>query len=431
MAESKKTTKKKVTKSVKNVEKAPVSEEQTAPDVVKAEPVKEAEPAPKAEEAAPVTEAKPEVEAAPAEAEKAAAPKEDESDFADEAKPIPAPAPVVEAKPEEKPEEAKPEVELHVADAPVYEAPKTAPEATYDDETLKGVETARQLFYKTYKSSNVTKWIVTGVCLVLILAGWLIPNYVEGVKGTAAATYITIGVLVFACIILGVYSFMFKKKLDTAMKAYFLKYYELTNAYVFGNQVENLRGTVDDKLDPAIFNAAGLYKNVAKVGSRDTLHFSYKGQEMLLADCAGQVNGGKALQTVFVGKLATVPNAWNGPDTIIYLKGNKRALPPTSLSDYSLIEDTKSMVVYGSDGSKKALSQPVRKALAAINTNETLVDVAISLKAGTTYIALGYEDNLMVLPLEKPFNPAPIQEFKANFALILSLVDAFGEHQHD
>ena len=60
-----------------------------------------------------------------------------------------------------------------------------------------------------------------------------------------------------------------------------------------------------------------------------------------------------------------------------------------------------------------------------IHTNKVLVDVAIAIKPGKTYFALGYEDSLMVLPMQKPFNPGPTQEYKQELELFLNLAYAF------
>jgi uncharacterized membrane protein (DUF485 family) len=355
---------------------------------------------------------------------------EEESDFADEAKPVPAPEPAV------KPVEEKPEnkIDLHAqketpSEAPAQDkkpAPKEPISYTYNDPLLKSIEDARLAFYATYKKGNLIKWIVTAVVLAMIIAGWLVPTF--AFPNTTWGFYVTLGVVVVAIAILGIYSFLYKKKMDVAMKEYFAKYYEFNNQYVFGDKVTDLVGTVDDKLDPEVFKAAGLYKDVLKVGSRETLHFNYHGQSCIISDCAGQVKGEKALQTVFVGKLLVVPNDYQGPDCIIYLKGNKRALPPTTLDDYDVLEDSHTMVIYGSAGVKRLLTHAVRQAIAQIQTNDTFVDLAISVKAGKTYFAMGFEDNLMVLPLEKPFNPAPTEELKADTSLVLGVVDAFQAH---
>ena len=362
-------------------------------------------------------------------------PVEEESDFADEAKPVSAPVeekPVEEKKPEQPKVDLFAEKEAPEAPAEVAPAKGKAPEVKYDyvDEDLQAIETARVNFFKIYKKQNLIKWIVTGIILVAILGTWLGVTLTG--NGTQNWATVTILVVVAVAVIgLGVYSVMFRKKLDKAMKGYFADYYTHNNHYVFGDQISSLTGTVDDKLDATMFNAAGLYKNVAKVGSRDCLHFVYKGKSIVMADAAGQINGQKSLQTCFVGKFIAVPNANEGAEIIIYLKGNKRALPPTTLDNYQVLEDGKTMVVYGPADGKKILTHAVREALAAIDTDATLVDVAISVKRGMTYIAMGYEDNLMVLPMDKPFNPAPTMELKKNMSQVFALIDAFDVTHED
>jgi uncharacterized membrane protein (DUF485 family) len=360
-------------------------------------------------------------------------PVEEESDFADEAKPVS--APVEEVKPEKEAKPDAPKVNLHAEvespkpeEAPAKEKKPEQPVAyTYDDPDLKGIEDARLAFYALYKKQNIIKWIVSGSILAIILTMWLLTAflpYFQSDAGKNLGTYLTLGVVAAAIIALGVYSVVFRKKLDGAMNDYFAKYYSFNNHYVFGSRVEGLQGKVDDKLDAAVFNAAGLYKDVYKVGSRDCLHFTYQGKSVTFADCAGQIKGAKSLQTCFVGKFLAVPNSNDGAEIIIYLKGNDRALPPTTLGDYDVLEDSKTMVIYGPADGKKILTHAVRQALAQFQTDKTLVDVAIAIRRGMTYIALGYEDNLMILPLEKPFNPAPTSELKTNIDQTLNFIDS-------
>lgn len=362
----------------------------------------------------------------------------EESDFADEAKPVaaPAPEPVPEEPAPEKGEGKANGVELHDDSAALDENPtgkgQPAQTYTYDDPHLQAIEDARKGFFAIYKKANLIKWIVTGGALVLIVLGWVIPNFALGSGVTDnVKLYITLGVAAVAVLMLGIYSYLYRKKLDVAMKAYFAEYYTQNNAYVFGDQVTDLSGGVEDKLQPEIFQAAGLYKDVAKVGSRACLHFNYKGKSIVFADCAGQAKGQKSLLTVYVGKFWAVPNASNLGDVVIYLKGNKRALPPTTVDTMNVIEDSKTMVIFGPEECRKLLSHDLRQAIAQIRTDAVLVDLAISIKEGMTYIAMGYEDSLMVLPLEKPFNSAPTKELKMNVEQIFRVIDAIdGEHKN-
>lgn len=353
----------------------------------------------------------------------------EDSDFADEEK---VPEPVkTEKKVDEKP--AEPAVNLYKDDAEVAPVTPTTgkvnkkepvPTYTYNNEQLAGIEEARGGFYKLYKHENLIKWIVTSIVLVAIILGYVIPFTIPSIKSQSWAIYITLGVLTFAIALLGVYSYISKKKLDKSMNEYFEKYYDFFNAYSFsGLGVNGLTGSVADKISPSDFGACGLYNNVYKVGSRNKLNFSYHDLHLSIVDCAAQTKGQKSLVTVFVGKMLTSPNTYSGEDIVVYLKGNKRALPPTALEGMSVLEDHKDYVVYGTEGKKKALTQKVRAAISEIHTDATLVDCAIMIRSGTTYFLLGYEDTLMVLPLEKPFNPAPSEKFHEDMKKCFDVID--------
>lgn len=297
----------------------------------------------------------------------------------------------------------------------------------YPNQKLEDIEKSRAKFYNYYKKQNTIKWLVTGICLLIIIIGWIVPNYIPYFAtepGNAYTIWMVLGITVVAVIVLAVYSILMKRKLNAALSNYFQSYYEDNDAFVFGDLVTDKRGSVDDKLQESLFNGANLYKDVIKVGSRNCIEFKYRGRLCVFADAAAQIKGPKALQTVFLGKFFTISNDYNGPDFLIYRKGNKRALPPTTLDRYPLFEDSKLMVIYGPKEIKRYLTKEVRDALNAFQTNTTLVDVSISVRAGRTYVALGYEDDLMVMPLEKPFNPNPTLQHQEDMKKVFNFVDA-------
>jgi len=363
-----------------------------------------------------------------------------ESDFADEVKkpePPKAKEEVVEEKEETvdlylekeetpKPEEKQPEGEEKKAE----KANKGTPSYVYDDEKLQGIENERLAFHKEYKKSNLWKWLVTVGCLALIVLGWvlsIIPEIKAAFDSVNASfsMYFTLILVGVSMVVLLVFSSIFKKRIDKMMKAYFLKFYELQDAYIYPETCVNVAGDINDKLDEQKLKDSGLYKDVSKIGSRACLSFEYNGHKVVISDAAAQVQDKKMLRTVFVGKFLYFANEYKGEDILIYLKGNKRALPPTNLAGRSVYKDSKTMVIYGPVTAKKVLTAPLMKALNAFDTNATFVDMAVSIKEGMTYIAMGYEDDLMVLPLEKPFNPAPTKEAKKNIAQVLDLISAF------
>ena len=349
---------------------------------------------------------------------------EEESDFADEIKPAVEPAPAPEA-----PEEPEDQIDLHSEEAEEpEEAKEPAPAPAkgkitieYPDENLGKVELARQDFYKVYRKSNIVKWIVTGVCLLLIVCGWLIPNAIEALKEySMIIALIACGVGLVALL---VFNYFWKKNVQTAMNRYFREYYEHTNAYVFPENITNLEGSIDNKIEDEELRNCDLYKDIGKVGSRATYTFEYKGKTIKVCDAAAQVVAGKALHTVFVGKYLYTTNEYKGSDILIYFKGNKRALPPTNLAGRKVFSDSKNIVIYGDKGTEKVITAKVREALNEFKTNKTFVDMAISIREGMTYFAMGYEDDLMVIALEKPFDPNPTVQYAGDLRKVLKLID--------
>lgn len=408
-----------------------LDEDKIVTETPEEEPVKEEKEI--AEESAPAEETK--EESAPVEEAKEETPAIEDSEFSDEvtAKEV---APKEEAAPaegEEKgvnlyaDEDDKSKTEAVEAETEVVKNAKgkDVVKYVYKDERLQGIETARETFYKAYKKTNTIKWIVALAGIVIVIAGWLVPQYIPGVSSNSGLSFgITIGVAAVGLIGILVYNSIAKKKNQAALDTYFNDYYRLNNEYVFGDKVTNMQGGVSSKLDAELFKGCDVYEDVYKVGSRDCLSFELDGRPIIYSDAAAQVKGKKTLRTVFVGKFVAFDNNYTGGDILIYFKGNKRALPPTNIKDREIYSDKKNLVVYGGAGTKKFLTKPVREALAKFQTNATLVDLTVSVREGKTYVLMGYEDTLMVLPMEKPFNPVPTEQLASDTDKLFDFIRA-------
>ncbi len=367
-------------------------------------------------------------------------PSEEESDFADEIKPTPSEEPVKEKEPEpeeqinlySEKEETPVEVEETKEEAASEKKEEVSTEKDkkgqplyqYTDKDLADIEEARNTFHHIYKKLNLTKWIITGVGLVLVILSWIVPSAISGINANITM-YISLGTTAVVLAALGGYSVLFRKKVDAAMKTYFKDFYDHTCHFVYPQSIEGLTGTVDDKLPQETFMESNIYKDVVKVGSRAYMTFTYHAKKALIADCAAQKKGEKALETLFVGKFLKFEGITSKDELLVYLKGNKRALPPNTLHGRQLIEDSKSMVIYGSGKARSLLTKKVREALAKFDTNKTFIDMALTVNEKGLFLAMGYEDDLMVLPLDKPFNPQPTIQNKEDIEKVLNLVDAF------
>ena len=361
-----------------------------------------------------------------------------DDDFADAHPYVPTPAveesaeaPQEEAAPAEDPQEEQlplTEEELPEGFEPREEL-ASEPDLEYDDASLSSIEDARKEWHHYNKVSSRVKFIYSTTVLLGILAGWLIPTLTMKNAGTLP---LIIGLIcaVAGIVILAVAGIVRQRMAKNVVRTYFNKYYDAINHYALGSLgIDDIQGDVDSKITNEEFLEGGAFDKVASVGSRDNITFTYRGMDCALADAAASVDGGKALKTVFVGKYLRTHNNLQLSDDglLIYFSGNERSLPPEKMKNLHLCEHTKRYKIYGTVQDKKILTKKIRDGLARIRTDKLLVDVTLVIKPGRTYWYLGYEDDIMVLPNDKPFDARFIKEYKWQIADILETARSMNE----
>ncbi len=341
---------------------------------------------------------------------------EDVSDFSDEITEVPVEEEVVvEEKKEDEievnKEEVKNENDLDLS-APIV----------YEDELMKKIEGGREEFFTMYKKQNMLKWGSAILSIGLIAVAWLytanIPDF---------GLYLSLGLTAVAIGILAAYHFVTRNFQTKRLKEYFNSYYENTNNFVLqGDLYSDMSFNIEDKIDVDQFNASELYKNIAQVGSRNLVYFTHNDLRCSIVDCAGQIASTKRLVPVFVGKYLTAPCKYESDDRImIYLYGNNRSLPPTNLDGIKKVFDNKKIVIFSNNEKwSKLVTNKVRNALNHFVLNNVLIDVAISVKKEKLHVCLGYDDNLMVLPMNDKFNPTPTKKLRDDLKVCMELIDA-------
>ncbi|HOC80882.1 MAG TPA: hypothetical protein PKK21_03310 [Bacilli bacterium] len=313
----------------------------------------------------------------------------------------------------EKPEEPKPIEEPKIEEVPLPELEIIE----YDTDNLKNIEAAREIFLKQYKVQNIVKWIVSVAALALIIVGWLVFLDIS--------VYLTIGTVGASLLLILLYNFFIKRYLNDKMKIYFDAFYKNTTDFIFeGADYADVEFKVESKIEPVQFTENEIYKDVVQVGSRNLTTYKYKGMPISVCDAAGQTKGAKQLVPVFVGKYFMAENSYDHDEPIIvYLKGNEKSLPPTNVEHLNVISDDKQVAVYSNNADAlKYLNKKVMTALKKISTDDVLIDVAIAIRKGKTFVCAGYDDVLMVLPLEKPFNPKATRSYKDDLVTISEFI---------
>ncbi len=302
----------------------------------------------------------------------------------------------------------------------------------YVDDSLKQIEEDRKIFLANFKKQNVIKWVVGLICLAIVVTTWiLVPNL--GTNNGVRADWvmpIMIVVIVLCLVATFTYSVLLKKSISRKTRTYFDNYYENLNKYVFTDKAySDVSLQKPGKISMPEFVENKIYSDVIDVGSRGLTEFKYNNLLMMVVEAAAQIKNEKRMIPVFVGKYLVGPSSYQDDDVIlIYIKGDKRALPPTNIKELKNVLDEDTFLIYSNNSNwKKYVSKDALNKIKKIKTGEQLVDVAISLCGGKTYVCMGYDDPTMVLPLEHAFDPAPMMEFKGELLDFCQIIEAFNK----
>lgn len=299
----------------------------------------------------------------------------------------------------------------------------------YPHASLQKVEDERQIFWKSYKTHNTLKLVVMIICLAAIVVAFIVfPKVLS--SNPKLQTGLTIMVALLALGGTYGYSVFVRKKFDRKMKVYFDLYFRSVNEYVFEDKVfSEVELQTPGKITLDEFNECKLYKDVIESGSRGLTTFKCKGVEASVVDCAGNVKAEKRVKPVFVGKMIRSKASYEGDAPVfVYLKGNERALPPTGIDEVKNVLENEKMVVRSDYKDwKKVLNGTVMKAIESIKVDKILVDVAFAIYGGKVYIMMGYDDPLMVLPLQTEFDAKPTEIYKNDMAAIAKVLEALNK----
>lgn len=305
------------------------------------------------------------------------------------------------------------------------------PKKEYPHKSLQTIEDTRQVFWRSYKIHNTLKMVVMMFCLALIIVAFIVfPTiFPKGKSGLQTGLTITIAIVALG----GTYgySLFVRKKFDRKLKEYFSLYFNCIHEYVFEDKAfsDVEAAPMPGKITLEEFNECKLYKDVIEAGSRGLTNLKYNKLEMSIVDCAGNVKADKRVKPVFVGKMLRAKASYKGDKPIfVYLKGNERALPPTAIDEVkNVLENDKMVIRTEAKDWKKVLNGNVMKIIESIKTDKILVDVAISIYENRVFVMMGYDDPLMVLPLQTEFDCGPTEVYKKDILAVSKLVEALNK----
>lgn len=311
---------------------------------------------------------------------------------------------------------------------PVLKRTKPVENFSYEADSLKNIEEERKKFLAIYKSQSRFRLLLSCIGIVLCVVIFIVVPNLQ--LPTNAQLPVMLGSLGFVLCCLLAYSFYTRKRLSKKMHEYFAYFYKQSNDFVFdGKEYKKVELQNPDKLTMQQFTDCMMYKDIVEVGSRGLTSFEYNKIPTMCCDCAGQIKTQKRIQPVFVGKYIFAPSNYSSEDhMIIYLKGDSRALPPTQIEGLKIVIDNEKMVVYTNNKNyAKVLNKELKAAIDKIELSQDLVDLSISLTQGRCFVCMGYDDPLLVIPMERPYNPGPIMTFKKDLNVVMSIIEVLNK----
>ena len=285
------------------------------------------------------------------------------------------------------------------------------------------VEDKRLELFSAYQKSRKLSNIVMGVVVLAVIGAMaliLVNQDWSKIFGYSLAGTALVGMIIF--------SVLTKNRFPQKSRDYIRFVTTRIDQYVYSNtEFKDVKVDLNEKYMMAEFNLDKVFKATVDIGSRNIVRGLYCDKGFSCGELAlysSKTEGKKTMKVVaFIGKYIDVQNTLHFEDRYILSLQNteKPTDVPTDIEDLVELHNENGFVVYGKEGSeyKKDIPTKYISAIKGLKLNEHLLGVSIVLWAGHTGIYLSYDDPVVALPFDKPFEEAPQNLFKENLLTVL------------
>ena len=288
------------------------------------------------------------------------------------------------------------------------------------------IEEARQDLFNSYTKSRRISNIIMFV-VVAAIAGIMFlffsNNNVLKILGYSLAGALLIGMIL--------YYVLNRKKFPEKTKNYVGLVSSSINNRIFAKPgFEDIKNDSEEKLKLDDLVGDGIYSEAVSINSRNVVHGSYKGHHFLYAEAALLRPAQKRQQVppLFVGRYISVPNQLELDGRIIInIRNPKEPLDiPNAISDLVVLEEQNEWVVYGKEGLdyKKVIDSKIISKIKKLELGNHLLNVNVVFWGGHTAAYLSYDDTIMSVPFDKPFD---YDAFEKSFQDLQVCFDAITE----
>ena len=288
------------------------------------------------------------------------------------------------------------------------------------------IEEARQDLYKSFTiSRRVSNIVMFAVVIAIVGIMFLIISNQQALK---IVGYSLAGALVLGMII---YYIINRKKFPNKTKEYVQLVSSLLNERAFSKQsFSEMKYDQEEKMKLDDIVGDSVYAEASGVNSRNVVHGVYNGHHFLYSEVALVRPSTKKQQVppLFVGHCLSVPNQLKFEGRFIFvIKNPKEPLDlPNAVSDLAVLEEKDDWMVYGPEGANyhQIINNKIISKIRAIQLGGHLLNVNIVLWEGHSAAYLSYDDTIMSVPFDKPFD---YQGFEKAFEDLYACLDAITE----
>jgi len=284
------------------------------------------------------------------------------------------------------------------------------------------VENKRKALFDDYKKNRkINNIIMVGAVALIVMAFIFIVQNTKAlsITGYVVAAATLVGLLV--------YYFLTKNKFPNKTKEYIKDISLVMNRHVFNDdRFKRMVTNPNTKIDIADITSDRVYVQSTDIGSRNVCDGYFHDVKFRIAELAlyKQANR-KQRDVVFIGKYISIDNSlkFDGR-AIINIKGEKALDLPTDTADLKTVEEDENFFVYGDENFKLSsiLSSKAISSLKKIKVKDNLVNVNIVFWGGHTAVYLSYEDAVVSLPFDKPFQGSALDQFTGDLLNVLTIL---------
>ena len=282
------------------------------------------------------------------------------------------------------------------------------------------IEDARKKLFNDYTVQRRISTILMFVILAAIVGVmFMIMSNLQWLK---IVGYCSAGAIVLGMVL---YYVLTRKNFPNKTKAYVEFVSDTLNKRMFDDQYTEVKRDPDEKFALADFASDGVYKEATGINSRNIIRATYKDHHVTYGEVALLRPSTRKQQVppLFVGKYITLPNSLEFSGRFVFVcKNAKQPYDlPNAVDDLVVLEEKEDFVVYGPEGSDfhKTFKGNFLTELRKIKIENHLYNLNVVVWAGHSAAYLSYDDAIMAVPFEKPFDyDANEQSFKDVDAII-------------